>query len=90
MAELDEHGRPIPGTEAPPPPLTGEQREIVDGAGQAYRRMTAGMGSGMFTFFMAQRGETWESVDAETPCIHPETGEMIYVQDLPWNDADVL
>ena len=89
MAELDEHGNPIPGTAAPPPPISGEQREMLDGAGQAYRRMMAGAGGALFTFFMAQRGDTWESVDAETRCVHPETGEMIYVQDLPWGEADL-
>jgi hypothetical protein len=87
MAELDEHGRPIPGTAAPLPSLMGEQRMLVDGAGQAYRRSTAGVGSGFFTFFMVERGEMWESIPPETPCIHPETGDMVSVQDLPWSES---
>ena len=90
MAELDEHGNPISGTEAPPPPAHGEQRVLTDGAGQAYRRTTAGMGGALFTFYMVERGETWESVDAETPCIHPETGRMTYVQDLPWEQGELV
>ena len=90
MAELDEHGNPIPETAAPPPPLIGEQRMLTDGAGQAYRRSMAGMGGAPFTFYMVEHGEMWESVDADTPCIHPETGRMVYVQDLPWDDAAIV
>jgi len=47
-------------------------------------------GGAPFTFYMVEHGEMWESVDADTPCIHPETGRMVYVQDLPWDDAAIV
>jgi hypothetical protein len=90
VAELDENGNPIPGTAAPLPPARGEQHELTDGAGQAYRRITAGIGNGLFTFYMAQRGEAWESIEPETSCVHPETDRMTYVADLPWDAAPVV